>query len=128
MKTLVSWLLANMGLLVLLGFFALVIEIDVYAGMENDWSERTNLIIKTMLIVETPITIFLAAWAAKFTYQNFDEVWSRRMRWKNSNVDKLDAQMGYSIKMFFKCLLAVPGIIGIIVFIIHCFADALSKM
>ncbi|MBO7582137.1 MAG: hypothetical protein J6T38_11570 [Bacteroidaceae bacterium] len=73
--------------------------------------------ITALSVVQIPVALVFAIWAAKFTYQNFDEVWSRRMSWNNSNVDKMNSRFNYTSKVFFHSLLAGVGITGILFFI-----------
>ncbi|MGN0232262.1 MAG: hypothetical protein ACI4A8_08665 [Muribaculaceae bacterium] len=51
------------------------------------------------------ISLILSVWAGRYTYNNFEEIWSRRKRWTSSNVEKLDARMKntamITIRMFF---------------------------
>jgi hypothetical protein len=117
MKTFISWLLANIQPLSVIGFMVLIMEYAAFNDADFSCSERTSNMIKTMSVVQIPIALVFAIWAAKFTYQNFDEVWSRRMSWNNSNVDKMNTRFNYTSKIFFYSLLAGVGITGILYFI-----------
>ncbi len=113
MKTFLSWLLAHIEPLSVFGFMALIIEYVAFKGTDISWSISTNNMLKTMAVVQIPIALVFAIWAAKFTYQNFDEVWSRRMSWNNSNVDKMNTRFSYSSKIFLYSLLAGVGMTAI---------------
>jgi len=118
MKTFVSFFLANMGFMVFIGLCFILTEYDAFTNEINlGLSARTANILKVTTFLQIPVVLYFAVRGAMFTYKNFDEVWSRRMSWKNSNVDKLEARLTYSIKIFFKCLFAVTGVIGIILVI-----------
>ena len=117
MKTFISYFLANMGFMVFIGALFILAEYDAFTNeIKLGVSVRTVNILKVTTFLQIPVALYFAVRGAMFTYKNFDEVWSRRMSWKNSNVDKLEAKLTYSIKIFFKCLIAVPGVIGIILF------------
>lgn len=118
MKTFISFFLANIGFMVFLGLLFIMAEYDAFTNEINlGLSARTVSILKVTTFLQIPFVLYFAVRGAMFTYNNFDEVWSRRMSWKNSNVDKLEARFIYSIKIFFKCLIAATGVIGIIVVI-----------
>lgn len=118
MKTFISFFLANMGFMEFLGLLFIMAEYDAFTNEINlELSARTVNILKVTTFLQIPVALYCAVRGAMFTYNNFDEVWSRRMSWKNSNVDKLEARLTYSIKIFFKCLIAVIGVIGIILVI-----------
>ena len=117
MKTFISWLLANIQPLSVIGFMVLILEYAAFHDADFASSERTHNMIVVLSVVQIPVALVFAIWAAKFTYQNFDEVWSRRMSWNNSNVDKLNSKFNYTSKIFFYSLLAGVGITGILFFI-----------
>jgi len=74
----------------------------------------------SILKIAIPIGIVLSLWAAGFTYKNFDEVFSRSSRWRNSYVEKLDVRLKYSILILFESFFAFPlilGVVGLIVFL-----------
>ena len=118
MKTFISWLLANIQPLSVIGFIVLILEYAAFHDADFSSSERTHKMITVLSVVQIPVALVFAIWAAKFTYQNFDEVWSRRMSWKSSNVDKLNSKFSYTSKIFFSSLLAGVGITGIFFFIV----------
>ncbi len=54
----------------------------------------------TAAIVATVAGGLLAIAGMRFTYSNFDEIVSRRMRYRNSNVDLFDIQWKYAFNRF----------------------------
>ena len=89
-----------------------------------------NLMI-SILKIALPIDIVLSIWAAVFTYKNFDEVFSRSSRWRNSNVEKFDVRLKYSILILFESFFAFPlilGVVGLIVFIVIVLIWPIGKM
>lgn len=109
MRTWGCWLLSKMksfaglGIILIVCLWGLDAEDDAY---------RQAL---TLMVVITPVSAILSIWAAIFTFKNFEEVYSRSKRWRNSNVEKLNTRICYSISMFFQCLFAFPVFILIIV-------------
>lgn len=65
-----------------------------------------------LFIVEILMAIFLAYRVGiKFTSNNFNEVVSRSMRWRNSNVSMLDKKMKYTFDRFVTMLTILNAII-----------------
>ena len=115
MKTLICWFLANLRVPATLGFFGGML--GYFLAVAPSASESNPILDPStgaaLLFANLLISICIATWAARFAYQNFDEVWSRRMRWSNSKVDKLEKRVKYSIKIWFQSLASGMGIIGI---------------
>lgn len=112
MRTFVCWILANLSFLNRIGLALLLLFACAYYGFYTDkdsFEESAQWVrwLNTALFVIVPISFIVAIWASIFTYKNFDEVWSRRMRWANSNVDKFDARLKYAAGMFFRVLFAM---------------------
>lgn len=112
MRTFVCWILANLSFLNKIGLALLLLFACAYCGFyidKDSFEESAQWVrwLNTTLFVVVPISLSVAIWASVFTYKNFDEVWSRRMRWANSNVDKFDARLKYAAGMFFRVLFAV---------------------
>ena len=80
MRTWGCWLLSKMksfaglGIILIVCLWGLDAEDDAY---------RQAL---TLMVVITPVSAILSIWAAIFTFKNFEEVYSRSKRWRNSNV------------------------------------------
>ena len=112
MRTFVCWILANLSFLNKIGLALLLLFACAYYGFYTDkdnFEESAQWVrwLNTALFVIVPVSLIVAIWGSVFTYKNFDEVWSRRMRWANSNVDKFDARLKYAAGMFFRVLFAV---------------------
>lgn len=106
MRTFVCWLLSKLKILAGAGIF---FGIGILASL--------NSLSKSFLIlvgVSDLIGFALAVWAAVFAYRNFDEVYSRRERWRNSNVEKLDSRFRYSLHIGFAGLFAFPFMVGVV--------------
>lgn len=106
MKTFFCWLLSKINPITGVGILAAM----WCALTAADDFEFAHKILKPLLVIGS-ISFILSVWAAVFTFKNFDEVYSRSKRWRNSNVDRLDVRISYSFGMFVKCLFAFPVII-----------------
>lgn len=124
MRTLVCWLLSKLKEPAALGFIGAVCLIMGWDTVDGD-----SMI--SILKIALPIDIVLSIWAAVFTYKNFDEVFSRSSRWRNSNVEKFDVRLKYSILILFESFFAFPlilGVVGLIVFIVIVLIWPIGKM
>lgn len=124
MRTLVCWLLSKLKEPAALGFLCAVCLIMGWDKVDGD-----SMI--SILKIALPINIVLSIWAAVFTYKNFDEVFSRSSRWRNSNVEKFDVRLKYSILILFESFFAFPlilGVVGLIVFIVIVLIWPIGKM
>jgi hypothetical protein len=83
MRTFICWLLSKLKEPAALGFLG---AICLLMGCDKVDGDSMMSILK----IAIPIDIVLSLWAAVFTYKNFDEVFSRSSRWRNSYVEKLD--------------------------------------
>lgn len=114
MRTFICWMLSKLKGIAGLG---LIGALCLLLGWDNIDS---NSVIP-ILMIAIPVDIVLSVWAGVFTYKNFDEVFSRSSRWRNSNVTKFDMRFKYSVLVFFQSLFAFPillGTIGLIVYFI----------
>ena len=86
-----------------------------YTDESGDTDEFTTILTITSGTIAL-ISLSISIWAGLFTYRHFDEVWSRRMKWANSNVDKMEARFSYSFKVAFKMFFTLFAGILIILF------------
>ena len=114
MKTFLSWLLTKITPLAFLGVFTLFYIFNMISEQKLTVEDVT-----AWAFIVVPIDIVLSVCATVFTYRNFDEVFSRSKRWRNSNVEKFDMRIWYCLALFFKCLFAIPFIIFLIVIIYY---------
>jgi membrane protease YdiL (CAAX protease family) len=56
-------------------------------------------------LIALVFTFFLAILTAIYTYKNYNEVISRRFRWRSSNVDIFSARLKYTISRFFASMI-----------------------
>lgn len=117
MRTFICWLLSKLKEPAALGFWGTIC-------LMMGWDKIDGESMMSILKIALPIDIILSAWAAVFTYKNFDEVFSRSSRWRNSNVEKFDVRLKYSILVLFESIFAFPlilGVVGLIVFFVIAF-------
>lgn len=117
MRTFICWLLSKLREPAALGFFGAIC-------LMMGWDKVDGESMMSILKIALPIDIILSVWAAVFTYKNFDEVFSRSSRWRNSNVEKFDVRLKYSILVLFESFFAFPlilGVVGLIVFFVIAF-------
>jgi hypothetical protein len=109
MKTYLSLFFAHLN-----GFASLggtVIFMELFAFVDNTLGPQVIDVLKYALPVQILVSLYCAVKAAVFTFHNFDEVWSRRMEWSSSRSGKLESRLTYSIKIFFQCFFAIPGVV-----------------
>ena len=117
MRTFICWLLSKLREPAALGFWGAIC-------LMMGWDKVDGESMMSILKIALPIDIILSVWAAVFTYKNFDEVFSRSSRWRNSNVEKFDVRLKYSILVLFESFFAFPlilGVVGLIVFFVIAF-------
>lgn len=117
MRTFICWLLSKLREPAALVFFGAIC-------LMMGWDKVDGESMMSILKIALPIDIILSVWAAVFTYKNFDEVFSRSSRWRNSNVEKFDVRLKYSILVLFESFFAFPlilGVVGLIVFFVIAF-------
>lgn len=117
MRTFICWLLSKLREPAALGFLGAIC-------LMMGWDKVDGESMMSILKIALPIDIILSVWAAVFTYKNFDEVFSRSSRWRNSNVEKFDVRLKYSILVLFESFFAFPlilGVVGLIVFFVIAF-------
>lgn len=116
--TLVCWLIRaftnnfyRLGILI-----TAAVAIFVYGFNIDENSEITELVLCLNILSGTiaVISLSISIWAGLFTYKHFEEVWSRRMKWNNSNVDKMEARFNYSFKIFYRMFFTLFATIFII--------------
>lgn len=100
--------------------FTAGVALFIYAGNTNESadSDKFTLGFNILSGAIALISLFISIWSGIFTYRHFDEVWSRRMKWANSNVDKMEARFSYSFKVFFKIFFTLFAAILITLFVI----------
>ena len=89
----------------ILGTAAVAFLLYFFNDGEQAAIDNTTLYLNILVGAIAAISLILSIWAGRYTYNNFEEIWSRRMRWTSSNVEKLDARMKntamITIRMFF---------------------------
>ena len=89
----------------MLGTAAVAFFLYIRNDGEQAAIDNTILYLNILVGAIAAISLILSIWAGRYTYNNFEEIWSRRMRWTSSNVEKLDARMKntamITIRMFF---------------------------
>lgn len=117
--TFVCWLIRlftnfyPLGILVTLGMTFLV-----YGSNTNEAPNGSNFTMVLNILSGTIalISLLISIWAGLFTYKHFDEVWSIRMRWTNSRVDKIEARFSYSFKIAYRMFFMLFSAILILFF------------
>lgn len=117
--TFVCWLIRlftnfyPLGILVTLGMTYLV-----YGSNTNEAPNGSNFTMVLNILSGTIalISLLISIWAGLFTYKHFDEVWSIRMRWTNSRVDKIEARFSYSFKIAYRMFFMLFSAILILFF------------
>jgi hypothetical protein len=103
-NTIKCWLIANLETLLGICFLTfLFCSAHGSSGTANP-STQANIQIPTSwkIIIGSVviIAIYFSVKIATYTYRNFDEVVSRRMLWRNSNVSMFQEQLKYSLSRF----------------------------
>lgn len=95
-ETIKSWLIANLESI---SAFFLVVIIFRFKGYESSIDLKSALTtFEWIFIVIVFITSFtISILVSSYTYKNFNEVVSRRMLWRNSNVTLFNERLKYSI-------------------------------
>lgn len=81
-------------------FFLLKLASQLWSYYESGICGMGTLI---MVGIITLLSLGATVSVAKYTYQNFDEVVSRRMLWRNSNVSLFEEQAKYTYDRFIVC-------------------------
>lgn len=98
-NTFKCWIISNLEILASIGFIIFIYKNEYYNdNNQTVFTNSTFLLILIGLILMT--IIFFSVKVAIYTYKNFDEVVSRRMLWRNSNVSLFNEQLKYSIGRF----------------------------
>ncbi len=108
MKTIFCWLIANLESH--LGMMVLFVLFYPQFSDKNEISQKTEKLSSVIkgsediainsLIVCVIVAFILAILTAVFTYRNFDEVISRQFKWRNSNVERFEARLNYTLTRF----------------------------
>ena len=115
------WCVANMGLLTypLLFIFLLVLSVQYDGGLDEVLDIYSEIFETLYLVIPIGVLgIFWSVKVAQFAYNNFDEVTSRQMRWRNSNVSMHDARLGYWFNRFIVSFFLYTIILSIILFLL----------
>lgn len=81
-------------------FFVLMLISRLWSYYESGICGMGTLI---MVGIITLLSLVASVYASIYTYQNFDEVVSRRMLWRNSNVSLFEEQAKYTYDRFVVC-------------------------
>lgn len=104
------WLIANLETFAGICFITLLFLQNSDSGINqaipevkaNTQNSTWYLIIIGLALV---VSIFFSVIIAIYTYRNFDEVVSRRMLWRNSNVSLFNEQLKYTLSRFGNALI-----------------------
>ena len=105
-KTIKCWLIANLETLNAIGFFLLLLIVQIKShnetlptgGTQN--TSQISVFYWILIIFATISDILVSVKIAIYTYRNFDEIVSLRMLFHNSNVSLFQIQLKYSISRF----------------------------
>ena len=107
----------------ILGTAAVAFFLYIFNDGEQAAIDNTILNLNILVGAIAAISLILSIWAGRYTYNNFEEIWSRRMRWTSSNVEKLDARMKntamITIRMFFSLFTVLIVLIFLICYCIY---------
>lgn len=98
MKTFWCWIIANMdSQIAVIIFIAIILPKPIKVAHSPE--------ILPYYLFALIFTFSLAILTAIYTYKNYNEVISRRFRWRSSNVEVFSARLKYTISRFFVSLI-----------------------
>lgn len=72
---------------------------------------------KTALVISFIVAGILSIFIAAFVSRNFEDVVSRRMLWRNSNVDMFSMKISYVINRYFNATIRIASLLFILLFL-----------
>ena len=96
----VEYIIGSIAILIALRIFMskeLVNEVDVFIGTVYRSIDPS---LRRMLWIVLILSLIPGVACGIYTFKNFDEVTSRRMLWRNSNVSLFDTRLRYTINRF----------------------------
>ena len=115
-NTIKYWLIANFEVFSFLIFLFIIINGSKSTEQTSQATVQYTTFQYVLFGIAVAVDVYLSVMIAIFSFRNFDEVVSRRMLWRNSNVSLFQEQLKYAISRFGSALLLF-GLIELVVIV-----------